>query len=274
MNNVQLHKSLKNILQGLSDEACFALIATALEAKEFDFVSSYCDPSWKLLGKAEHTNDFMPALLYHMIQDCQCDLETVKYLLGNYSIDPNTPSFSNTCLLEEALCHCDLSVAKYLVKHGADFRECENVHWYSDVQETLSGDRLIQTFDYMAKLGIPIEWDALIKPVFKCRDNTADTIYWLVSHGHGYYVGNVPFHAEEYLLRDVVKSIENEEIFPTDIWLAKLDALLRGGFNPNPVVESGDFSRAMKLIDYVARRAKKGHIPSIKTEQLLRKYYN
>ena len=38
MNNVQLHKSLKNILQGLSDEACFALIATALNAKEFDFL--------------------------------------------------------------------------------------------------------------------------------------------------------------------------------------------------------------------------------------------
>lgn len=272
MNNVQLYASLKNILQGLSDKACFELMARALDAKEFDFVNSFCDPEWKLLGKVEHTNSFMPALLYHMMQDCQCDLETVKFLLKGYSIDPNTPSRSNTCLLEEALCHCDLDVAKYLIKHGADPKRFENIRWYSDVQETLSGERLIRTFELMNKVGLPVEWDALIKPVFKHRDNTAEVIYWLASHGHGHYAGNVPFHAEEYLLRDVVKSIINEEVFPTDVWLAKLNALLRGGFNPNPVVENDEFSRAMRLIDYVAKYAKKGHIPSIKVEQLLRSY--
>lgn len=134
-----------------------------------------------------------------------------------------------------------------------------------------SPDEVISEFEQLRKRGIDVEYDALFYAVFTMQENTGEIISWLVNHGHGHYCGYVPFHAEENLLKEVVSAIIREEIFPIGIWLDKLEALLRGGINPNPVIEN-DFGHSMRLLDYVSRYATRGNQDAKKVLTLLLRY--
>jgi hypothetical protein len=134
-----------------------------------------------------------------------------------------------------------------------------------------SADEVLHEFERLNTQGIDVEYDALFYAVFTMKNNTNEIITWLTGHGHGHYGGYVPFHAEEYLMRDVISSTIKEEIFPVEIWLGKLEALLRGGINPNPVIEN-DYGHSMRLIDYVSRYAMKGNKNAIKVLPMLLRY--
>ena len=142
---------------------------------------------------------------------------------------------------------------------------------YGDILSRFPIENAVGAFERMDKRHIPVEYDALTRAVFAIQDGTSEVITWLVGHGHGQYAGYVPFHAEEYLMREVVTSTIRREVFPTHIWLEKLEALLRGGINPNPVVEN-DYGHALPLIEYASRYAKRGSREAAEVVSLLRTY--
>ena len=142
---------------------------------------------------------------------------------------------------------------------------------YGDILDRFPIESAISAFERMNARHIPVEYGVIPRVVFEIQDGTSEVIAWLIEHGHGQYAGNVPFHAEEYLLRDVVLSTIRQEKFPTNIWFEKLEALLRGGVNPNPVVEN-DYGHSLPLIDYASRYAARGSKEAAEVVTLLRRY--
>ena len=134
-----------------------------------------------------------------------------------------------------------------------------------------SSSEVISEFEQLVERGVYVEYEALFYAVFAMRENTGEIIFWLTSHGHGHYSGHVPFHAEENLLRELISSIIRGEVFPIEIWLDKLEALLRGGINPNPVIEN-DFGHTMRLTEYVSRYVTKGNQDAKKALTILLRY--
>lgn len=113
-------RSMKSILNGLSDEASFELMAEALDKKEFLFVKQFCIPTWTISTvEPRYTSDFMTALLFTMMKDYQCELEVVQFLCDNYKIDPNSVSLGGQSLLEIAQKNGDVNIINYLIKLGA-----------------------------------------------------------------------------------------------------------------------------------------------------------
>ena len=275
MNSESFKMSLKLILQGVSDAACFELMSEALDKQEFLFVKEFCDPSWTFgASKPNYTSDFVTALLFAQMQDYHCDLAPVRFLCDNFNIDVNSVSVTSHSLLDVALAYCDPEVAKYLVKLGANptLKTGMKEGKYHYVLRTAPKGNLIEIFDYMFTLGIEVDYDALPYAVFHIGEDSAEIISWIVEHGHGEYAGDTPFHAEEYLLRDVVVSAIRKEGFRSSVWLDKIDALLRtGGIVANPVVEN-DYGRPMRLIEYVKLQAKNYPDTAKKVLKILKKY--
>lgn len=266
--------TLKLILQGVSDEACFELMVSALDKGEFLFVREFCDPAWKLSAtRPKYSSDFMTALLFSMMRDYSCELAVVQFLCNNYEIDVNSVDLQSTSLFDTALSSCDLNVAEYLVKRGANpaLKTGKKEGKYHYILRTAPRVRVLEIFNYLDSLGIEVDYAALPYAVFQLNDDSTEIISWLVEHGHGHYAGGMPFHAEAYLLRDAVLSAIRKDKFRTSVWLDKLDALLRSGIEPNPVVEN-DFGHAMRLIDYVNLQIKRYPDTAPKVAKLLKRY--
>lgn len=275
MKEEKLCESLKTILERTDSSTRFGLMESALMAKQFDFVKTFCNPdqSWNLSQiHPEYTNEFVPALLFSLICNHECDLQTVQFLCENYQFDINIlTGRKQMSLLQASLQYGDLDMATYLISRGADPKAGMQKRCYFDVlTHAPKTTSLIERFEFMYNLDIPIDRGALTYAIYNMEKDSAEVIKWLVTHGG--FAGSSDSDKEGDVLEDIVQAIMREEIFSTDIWLEKIKALLDSGFNPNPIIGRDYNHSEISLLNHVALHKRNGCKRAEKVESLLKEY--